>query len=163
LRATKFESERRGIQSLERSQNNSADKIQNTVSSRISHRNQGIGLAFSVMSTADEISAKGGGSWDGIEMQEFWLAKLGSWSDALDMYKRKLEESPENVEALLGCMKCLDARGEWIKVLDLARKRWDTLSSIHILPKDHKKAVRFCAQAAWRLEHWVSKASLSMV
>ena len=48
--------------------------------------------------------------------------KIGSWSDALSVYERKLDESPGDIEALLKCMKCLDVSGEWKKVLELASK-----------------------------------------
>ena len=59
------------------------------------------------MASADEIAALGGGSWAGVQMQESWLAKLGSWSEALAMYEGKLDENPEDVGAILGCIRCI--------------------------------------------------------
>jgi len=133
-----------------------------SVSARF-HRRQGEGLTYSVMSTAGEISAKGGGPWAGIEVQESWLARLGSWSDALAMYERKLDESPGDVEALLGCMKCLDARGEWKKVIELAGRSWTAFSSGDDSSlRARRKAVRFCAEAAWRLGQWDDLDEYSM-
>lgn len=112
--------------------------------------------------------------WTDVKVKESWLSKLGSWSEALAMYSRKLEECPNDVDAILGCMRCLDARGEWRRVIDLAKKSWKVLngendmlneytdskkkidksSSKKIVNSRHKRALRFCANAAWRLGQW---------
>ena len=86
------------------------------------------------------------------------------------MYERKLKESPNDVTAILGCMRCLNARGEWRRVLDLANKSWsaimqdehtiidyvsDTSSSPDSsMSRNYKKSLKFCAQASWRLGQW---------
>ena len=67
------------------------------------------------------------GSFRGVEVKESFLAKLGSWSEALVLYERKLQEDEDDTGAILGCMRCLDARGEWESVLKLASKSWDSL------------------------------------
>lgn len=130
----------------------SCDGTKNEFSSKIFHRHQGVGLAYSILSAQDEIAGKGGGPWASVEMKESWLATLGSWSDALAMYERKLEEFPGNPEAILGCMKCLISRGEWKRVLEKAEntRNWDGDAST----RDRRKAVKFCAEAAWRLGQW---------
>eukprot|EP00957_Ditylum_brightwellii_P086461 6578466-Ditylum_brightwellii.AAC.1 len=135
-------------------------------------------MAYSVV-VYDEASAFGGSSWAGVEVQESWLAKLGSWSKALSMYERKLEENPNDVSAILGCMRCLDARGEWRKVIELAENSWAAFSNESgsgdsqidstelrsgpakralndrsIMSRNYRRAVKFCAQAAWRLGQW---------
>jgi len=108
--------------------------------------------------------------WAGVEVQESWLAKLGSWSEALTMYERKLREQPDDVSAILGCMHCLDARGDWKRVLNLANKSLNAISGdivedtlgrgdkrgalIAGKARDHRKAMKYCAQAAWRLGQW---------
>jgi len=97
--------------------------------------------------------------------QELWLAKLGSWSEALVVYQEKLKCDPSNFEALLGCMRCLDASGEWKKVLQLFHHHLASMSApsppgIHlqlrddIAPRSKRKAIRMCAHAAWRLSQW---------
>lgn len=105
--------------------------------------------------------------------KESWLAKLGSWAEALAVYEMKLSRNPQDFEALLGCMRCLDARGEWRRVLQLAEKSWSAVSGVsssshdgsrqdgqtsqaimRASPKSQKKALRMCAQAAWRLGCW---------
>jgi FKBP12-rapamycin complex-associated protein len=67
-------------------------------------------------------------------------------------------------------MRCLDATGEWQRVLDIANTSWPAISgnegdeqmeevphsfsSMYITPRAKRKALKFCAQAAWRLGQW---------
>ena len=67
------------------------------------------------------------GSFRGVEVKESYLAKLGSWSEALVLYERKLSEDENDTGAILGCIRCLDARGEWEGVLKLSNKSWSAL------------------------------------
>jgi hypothetical protein len=140
--------ERRGLNILEGDAN--VD-----FASRIFSRHHSVGLAYSVMTSPDDISQRiGYSSWPGVEMRESWFAELGSWSDALAIYERKLGETPNNIEAILGCLRSLDARGEWRRVLDLAKKSWSAISTEEASIKDYRSALKFCAQAAWRLKQW---------
>lgn len=96
------------------------------------------------------------------EVRESWLSKLGRWSEALQIYEEKLIQNPQDFDAVLGSMRCLDACGEWQKVLDLAEQSWPTLYAafsssnpeLFIAPKGQKKFFKFAAQAAWRLDDW---------
>lgn len=106
------------------------------------------------------------------ENKELWLAKLGSWTDALEAYEEKLSRNPYDFGAMLGCMRCLSATGEWRRVLELAEDNWHILKSNEVVdvpsnaPKTligngdpttirgHRKAFRMCAEAAWRLGRW---------
>lgn len=161
VKAAQVELERQGGQSWD-----FGGSVQHQLPSRF-FRHQAQDMAYSVMASADEIAAVGGGSWAGVQMQESWLAKLGSWSEALVMYEGKLEEDPGDIEAILGCMRCLDARGEWRKVIELAKNNWIALSSEtsskvsgsygnnpSTKPKSRRRASKFCAEAAWRLGQW---------
>ena len=178
LKAAQIELDRRGMHSWENPHHvyssSGGTPKPSGLASRFFHQHNALDMAYSVMSSEDEIAALGGGSWAGVDMQESWLAKLGSWGEALAMYKRKLEENPHDVDAILGCMRCLDARGEWRRVIELAGKSWvalseeqsigenaeaqgGSLSSItsSVTPsRNHRKALKFCAQAAWRLGQW---------
>jgi hypothetical protein len=154
LKSAQFEQERSGAQPWHQIYQSSLDgHLSNEFSSRIFHRHQGEGLAYSVMSTANEIAGRGNCAWDGVEMQESWLAKLGSWSDALAMYERKLEDDPTDIQAVLGCMNCLNARGEWKRVLELSN-RSNAFFANEISHRNWRKAAKFCAQASWRLRQW---------
>jgi serine/threonine-protein kinase mTOR len=96
--------------------------------------------------------------------EELWLAKLGAWTEALILYEEKLQRDANDYEAVVGCMRCLSANGEWRKVLDLANENWSVISgnstrdlpqqNANISTKSQRKAVRMCAQAAWRLGQW---------
>jgi hypothetical protein len=104
---------------------------------------------------------------DLLAREELWLAKLGSWTEALAVYEEKLKRDPQDFEAMVGCMQCLIASGEWQKVLELADENWVTISGLcspstpeHgrsgaiVSSKSQRKAVRMGAQAAWRLGQW---------
>eukprot|EP00985_Skeletonema_marinoi_P034756 scaffold44750_cov204-Skeletonema_marinoi.AAC.1 len=123
-------------------------------------------MAYSVLNTIDGDK----GSWAGDIMYESWLAKLGSWGEAVQLYEQKLTKNPSDVNSILGCMQCYEARGDWEKALDLAGRSWSALSGEskkiggnsrrsrrsrrQISEENHKLALKHCAQAAWRLGKW---------
>lgn len=150
LKAAQLKMERHGSQSWQTAIGTEDTRMRYDISSRIFHRHQGEGLAYSVMATSNDIAAQGNNSWVGVDMQASWLEKLGSWADALSMYELTLEEHPGDIQAVLGCMKCHDARGEWRRVLELAM----SFSNDVATARDRRKASRFCAQAAYRLGRW---------
>ncbi|CAM9871457.1 unnamed protein product, partial [Choristocarpus tenellus] len=51
--------------------------------------------------------------------QENWLAKLGRWQAR--WYWEQHERDQNNVTAVLGCMKCLDALGRWSELVELCQ------------------------------------------
>ena len=53
---------------------------------------------------------------DGYTIQESWLAKLGQWKEALERYDHRLDNNPQEVTAIVGKLKCLDALGRWEEV-----------------------------------------------
>jgi len=156
LKAAQFELERNGTSSWYQFYSRSLrDQSRTEFSSRIFHRHRGEGLAYSITRSSDEIAGIVVGGWENVEMQESWLSKLGSWADALALYENRLEENPNDVEALLGCMNCLNARGEWNRVLELADQSHVALqSNAHISLREKRKAMDYCAQASWRLGKW---------
>lgn len=128
-------------------------------------KHQAYDMFYSVMWSTEGAPCSQGGAVDLISKQELWLAKLGSWSEALVVYQEKLARDPSDFEALLGCMRCLDASGEWEQVLELFDQnlaKMSVASSVghtlqlrdDIAPRSKRKAIRMCAQAAWRLGHW---------
>jgi hypothetical protein len=44
------------------------------------------------------------------DFKESWLAKLGSWTEVLAVYEDKLRHTPDDFDAILGSMRCLDTR-----------------------------------------------------
>ena len=123
-------------------------------------------MAYSVLNTIDGDK----GSWAGDIMYESWLAKLGSWAEAVQLYEQNLIKDPNDVNSILGCMQCYEARGDWEKALELAGRSWGALSGEsrksgdsarrsrrsrrRIREENHKLALKHCAQAAWRLRKW---------
>ncbi len=159
LKAAKIEIERRGGGSLISSH------------TRSDSRHEENPLVYSVITSYSDAGARDQGSWVGDIMYESWLAKLGAWAEAVEMYEEKLRENPSDVNTILGCMKCYDARGEWQKALDLAVRSWGALAGDQTneeIPaswqsksaRDRssaynlKQALKFCSQAAWRLSKW---------
>ena len=121
-------------------------------------------MCYSVMWNQEGAHQTQLGPGDITAKQELWLAKLGSWQEALAVYEQKLDRDPEDFEAMLGCMRCQTAGGEWKRVLEIAENNWQNLSLFatteenkvqdHTSPKSQKKAIRMCAHAAWRLGNW---------
>jgi tetratricopeptide (TPR) repeat protein len=140
------------------------------LSAHLARHYQAHEMFYSVARSTDPKVADVGESLGLSENKEFWLAKLGSWTEALEVYEEKLLRNPQDFDAILGCMRCLSASGQWSKVLDLAERNWGSLSgmssltpdrrqdvstfTLYITPRDQKKALRMCAEAAWRLGRW---------
>jgi FKBP12-rapamycin complex-associated protein len=48
-------------------------------------------------------------------VQERWYEKLHEWDKALVEYEHQYDRHPDDVNFLLGRMRCLEALGEWYK------------------------------------------------
>ena len=46
-------------------------------------------------------------------MEETWYEELNEWNKALDVYQKKQEQGYDDISVTLGCMRCLEALGEW--------------------------------------------------
>ena len=128
-------------------------------------------MFYSVVWTTEDRRNDYTNSLDLAENRERWLAKLGSWTDALEVYEEKLMRNPNDFDAALGCMRCLSSSGEWKRVLELADENWGIIGagtafqneghdtsaasqSSKLFPVEQKKALKMCAKAAWRLGRW---------
>ncbi|KAG0649662.1 Serine threonine-kinase tor2 [Hyphodiscus hymeniophilus] len=89
---------------------------------------------------------------DGIQLRETWFEKLERWEEALDFYKKREQEFPDQAESfdiIMGKMRCLHALGEWDSLSALAQDKWST-SSLEI-----KRALApLATAAAWGLGKW---------
>jgi serine/threonine-protein kinase mTOR len=85
---------------------------------------------------------------------ELWLAKLGAWTEALNLYETQLNNDPDDTSAVVGCMRCFAANAEWREVLDLADHHTLVSSEGSARADLQRKADRMCANAAWRLGQW---------
>ena len=86
-----------------------------------------------------------------LKAHERWYEKLHEWEKALDGYKEKLKDAPQNPELILSKMRCLEALGEWGEVHNVSLEHWDTASS----ETQHKMA-RMASAAAWGRKDWKS-------
>lgn len=128
-------------------------------------------MYYSVVWSTQGENVKNIDGLDLAENKELWLAKLGSWTEALEVYEEKLSRNPHDIDAVVGCMRCLSASGEWRRVLELAEDNWRILvasdannasrpvtrskvSPDKAAKRRKKKALRMCADAAWRLQQW---------
>mmetsp|Transcript_48383 Transcript_48383/g.54822 ORF Transcript_48383/g.54822 Transcript_48383/m.54822 type:complete len:3288 (-) Transcript_48383:257-10120(-) len=128
-------------------------------------------MSYSVVWSTEDNHDDNLSSLDLVENKERWLAKLGSWTDALEVYEEKLIRNPSDFDATLGCMRCLSSSGEWGQVLELAEDKWPTISAgtafqneahdasvvsqpTAVASREHRKAILICAKAAWRLGRW---------
>lgn len=89
-----------------------------------------------------------------ILVKESWLAKLGNWSEALDLYTRRRKEDPNDFYAILGIMKCLDALGQWDDIMALCHNSWHPLAGEPSDPGLRKKVINLAAHATWKLRKW---------
>lgn len=80
-----------------------------------------------------------------------WYEKLHNWEQALDLYNKKIDIDPQDNEALLGQMRCLESLGEWEKLNNTSTDLWDDMSN-----DVKKKSAKIAAAAAWGLQHWDS-------
>lgn len=48
-----------------------------------------------------------------LKVQERWYEKLHNWEKALQSYKDRLAENTNDIELVLGQMRCMEALGDW--------------------------------------------------
>lgn len=84
-----------------------------------------------------------------LQLKETWHEKLQRWDEALKAYNEREKREPDNMEVVMGKMRCLHALGEWEQLSELAQSKWNTSSS------DVKRSVApLAAAAAWGLGQW---------
>ncbi|KAL3427760.1 phosphatidylinositol 3-kinase tor2 [Phlyctema vagabunda] len=87
-----------------------------------------------------------------ITLRETWFEKLERWEEALEFYKKRELEHPDQAdtfEVIMGKLRCLHALGEWDQLSALAQDKWHT-STLEI-----KRAIApLATAAAWGLGKW---------
>ena len=48
-----------------------------------------------------------------LKVQERWYEKLHNWEKALVSYEERLVDSANDLDSVLGQMRCMEALGEW--------------------------------------------------
>lgn len=89
---------------------------------------------------------------DGIQLREKWFEKLERWEEALDFYEKREESDPEaseDIELIMGKMRCLHALGEWDQLSNIAQETWH-----HANLEVQRKIAPLGTAAAWGLGKW---------
>lgn len=84
-----------------------------------------------------------------MKVQERWYEKLHDWDKALEVYKARAKQKPDDPDLALSQMRCLEALGEWGEVHDMSEKQWDKMNGDTRL-----KMARMAANAAWGKHEW---------
>lgn len=95
-----------------------------------------------------------------VDIKESWYEKLEQWDDALEAYKRKLDElasvdSPqameERREAMVGQLRCLNALAEWEEI----QRIYEAGNQANVDWDEYRNDVTtIAAKAAWHLGDW---------
>lgn len=68
------------------------------------------------------------------------------YQTALARFRRRQESDPADTRAVIGCLKCLDAMGEWGDVVELCNNSWETLIKPGTDDVHHQKAAAMAAR-----------------
>ena len=87
-----------------------------------------------------------------VQTKESWYEKLNRWRKALGAYERRRDSDPNDLEATLGMMRCLNALGKYDRVSDLSAEMWRSDRP----DKDfaRRETAPIAAKAAWGLAKW---------
>ncbi|KAG8190056.1 hypothetical protein JTE90_023028 [Oedothorax gibbosus] len=93
-----------------------------------------------------------------LKVKERWYEKLHKWDKALNAYQQAREQRPEDMELIMGQMRCLEVLGEWGQLYQLSSETWPTVEE-----GDRTKMAPIAAAAAWGLGHWESMEEYTRV
>ena len=88
----------------------------------------------------------------GIQVDESVYEKLNDFEKAYQAYDRRRIAEPDNLEAQLGTMRCLNALGHYDRVSELSLPLWQTGGEE--LESARKDVAPIAAYAAWGLGSW---------
>lgn len=66
--------------------------------------------------------------------------------EALQRYRARHAQQPSDTSAILGCLECLDALGEWDSLVNMCNATWDRLNDHSTHVSDHRKAATLAAR-----------------
>jgi FKBP12-rapamycin complex-associated protein len=81
--------------------------------------------------------------------QLLWYEQLGKWDQAYEKYQEKVDQWPEDTDAVMGKMRCLHALSEWDGLGQAMDARWPTASQ-----EEREELAPMAAAAAWVLNDW---------
>ncbi|KAG8859069.1 phosphatidylinositol kinase- protein kinase tor1 [Tulasnella sp. 330] len=84
-----------------------------------------------------------------VTRQEEWYEKLGRWGDALEGYDQRLTLEADDVGAISGRLRCLQALGEWEDLSISTQGLWIAATNA-----ERQRIAPVAAAAAWFLGQW---------
>lgn len=88
-------------------------------------------------------------SANNFKIKERWYEKLHDWENALKAYNQRRETNPDDVQLVMGEMRCLEVLGEWSRLYNLAEEVWPKIGE-----EEKQKMARIAASAAWGMGNW---------
>jgi phosphatidylinositol kinase/protein kinase (PI-3 family) len=85
-----------------------------------------------------------------VKLREQWYEKLHRWEEALETYERAQLVFPYQTSVTLGRMRCLDALGDWERLITLSQELWEREEDFTI----RQQIAPLGADAAWNLGRW---------
>ncbi|XP_023161122.1 serine/threonine-protein kinase Tor [Drosophila hydei] len=108
------------------------------INNKLQQREAAEGLLTTYRNSANEGSVHGR-----------WYEKLHNWEQALHHYQLNLTADPNDLEARLGHMRCLEALGDWSQLSNRCKEEWPNFST-----EAKSRASPLAAVAAWGLKDW---------
>ncbi|GBN02820.1 Serine/threonine-protein kinase mTOR, partial [Araneus ventricosus] len=93
-----------------------------------------------------------------LKVKERWYEKLHKWDKALAAYQQAREQRPDDMELIMGQMRCLEVLGEWGQLYQLSTETWPAVDD-----SVKTKMAPIAAAAAWGLGHWESMEEYTRV
>ncbi|SMN19447.1 similar to Saccharomyces cerevisiae YKL203C TOR2 PIK-related protein kinase and rapamycin target [Maudiozyma saulgeensis] len=84
-----------------------------------------------------------------MQLKETWYEKLQRWEDALNSYNERINEGDTSSPVMLGKMRSLYALGEWTKLFDLTKEKWNSVTH-----ETRQNIAPLTAGAVWNLGYW---------
>ncbi|XP_054269929.1 serine/threonine-protein kinase mTOR-like [Macrosteles quadrilineatus] len=112
-----------------------------SINNKLQQKEAAEGLVEYVMSHQDEH----------LKVQERWYEKLHNWEKALHAYEERLTDNPNDIELVLGQMRCMEALGDWGQLHSVASGHWTELTDT-----GRERMSRMAAAASWGLSQWDS-------
>lgn len=76
----------------------------------------------------------------------FFFSETFVLQEAIILYRQRQEADPTDTGAILGCMKCMDAMGEWGDLVSLCNSSWDHIHTVGGDPAVARKAATMAAR-----------------
>eukprot|EP01117_Protostelium_nocturnum_P017160 TRINITY_DN6939_c0_g1_i1.p1 TRINITY_DN6939_c0_g1~~TRINITY_DN6939_c0_g1_i1.p1 ORF type:complete len:1242 (+),score=321.13 TRINITY_DN6939_c0_g1_i1:131-3727(+) len=92
----------------------------------------------------------------GVVGKDIWFERLSQWDKALDAHRNKERASEDDINNLIGEMRCLHSLGDWNKLYELSSFVWERGNS-----NDKREVAGMISAAAWTVGDWDTLSNCS--